>query len=111
MGAILCARQTTTAFSTARGRPLNGALRPDLVRPEAVDIVPEEPHFKQSDLNTFGMGWNAPQGAHGWPSAGSREKGERIVASIKVDMVAHVTERLDWLARNRTYGGQNMRER
>ena len=90
---------------------MNGALRPDLVRPEAVAIVPEEPHFKQSDLNTFGMGWNAPQGAHGWPSAGSREKGERIVASIKVDMVAHVTERLDWLARNRTYGGQNMRER
>jgi creatinine amidohydrolase len=87
------------------------ALRPDLVKPGAVDMAPTEPDFKQADLNTFGMGWNAPQGAHGWPSAGSREKGERIVATIKANMVPHVKQRLAWLARNKTYGGRDMRER
>jgi hypothetical protein len=57
------------------------------------------------------MGWNASEGAHGWPSAGSREKGEKIIASIKANIVPHVAERLEWLAGNRPYGGQDTRER
>jgi len=87
------------------------ALRPDLVGSDVQDMVPDKPGWRQSDLNTFGMGWAVPRGVYGRPSAASREKGERILDSIKANLRAHVTERLEWLAENRPYGAHETPER
>jgi len=84
------------------------ALHPDLVGPARPDIRQAVEGFKQPDLNTFGMGFVAPGGACGMPSKASRAKGEKIVESIKKNMLPHVRQRLDWLAKNRTYSGKGM---
>jgi len=81
-------------------------LRPELVRPDGPDMVPAVQGFVQPDLNTFGVGYVAPEGAYGLPSLASREKGERLVASIKTNMLRHVRERLAWLAQRRGYTGK-----
>jgi creatinine amidohydrolase len=87
------------------------ALRPDLVRSGGVDMTAQVEGFEQADLNTFGFGYNAPEGAYGSPSLASREKGERIVESIKRNMLRHVRQRLEWLEKNRTYSGKGLDER
>jgi len=84
------------------------ALKPERVKPEVVDMIPTEDNFRQTDLNTFGMGWNAPEGAFGSPSLASKEKGEKAIASIERNMLAYVRERLDWLAKDRSYNGKEM---
>lgn len=80
------------------------AIAPEWVKPDAVDMQPPVENWKQSDLNTFGMGFFAEHGATGYPSLASREKGEKIVVSIKQNLLRHVTERIEWLNKNRTYG-------
>jgi len=87
------------------------ALKPDWVRPERANINGPIEKWKQPDLNTFGVGYFAPDGALGYPSLASREKGEQLVASIKRNMIPHIRERLSWLATNRTYSGKGLNER
>ena len=84
------------------------ALRPDLVRPERVDMAkpPEAPYpLGQSDLSTFGVGHVAPEGATGFPSMATAERGQRIVASIRERIVPFVRDRLARLEGNRRYSG------
>jgi len=87
------------------------SVAPELVKPGGVDMAPTEPNFRQPDLNMFGMGWNAPEGAYGSPSLASKEKGDILVASSKKGLVRHVRERLAWLDKNDTYAGKDMNER
>jgi len=88
------------------------ALKPEWVNKDrAVDMEPTVEGFEQPDLNTFGMGYNAPAGAYGVPSLASREKGEKIIASIKRNIVPHIRQRLEWLDRNRTYRGKGTNDR
>ena len=82
------------------------ALAPEWVKPGTVDMKSPVENWKQSDLNTFGMGFFAENGAAGYPSLASREKGERIVASIKKNMLRHINERIHWLDKNRIYSGK-----
>jgi creatinine amidohydrolase len=87
------------------------ALRPDLVKPGGPDLKLAVKGFQQSDLTTFGVGYAAPQGAFGSPSLASRAKGEKLVASAKRNVVAHIRERLKWLAKNRNYSGKRRTRR
>lgn len=86
------------------------ALCPGLVKADCVDIRPTVEGFRQSDLNTFGIGYVAPEGAFGSPSLATREKGEKLVASIKKNLLPHIRARLDWLDKNRTYSGKRLDE-
>ena len=79
-------------------------IAPDLIGPERADMHPVH-DWRQSDLNTFGVRYFAPDGAPGYPSLASREKGERLVASIKRNIIPFIRERLRWLEQNRAYGG------
>ena len=84
------------------------ALRPEWVDLEkAKDMEPAVAEFLQPDLNTFGVGYVAPEGAYGVPSLATPEKGERIVAGIKESLVRHVRQRLAWLETNPTYSGKD----
>ena len=80
------------------------ALNPELVKPGAVDMTPTVKGFQQSDLNSFGVGFISPEGSYGHPSLATREKGEKLIASIKQNMLPYLIERLEWLEQNRTYG-------
>ena len=82
------------------------ALRPDLVGPERLDLEPAVEGFRQPDLSTFGVGYVAPAGAFGYPSMASREKGERILASLKRNLIALIRQRLAWLEQKRNYSGK-----
>ena len=86
------------------------ALAPEWVKPDKPDMEPTVPSFRQTDFNTFGMGYFAPQGAVGYPSLASKGKGEKIVASIKRNLLLHLRERLEWLEKNRTYSGKGLDE-
>ena len=107
--------------SAASGRPdihageletsLMMVLRPELVKGNGPDIRPTVDGFQQADLDTFGMGFIAPEGAYGHPSLASREKGERALESIKADLIRHIRQRLDWLEKNRTYSGRGTDEK
>ncbi len=81
-------------------------IAPGLVKDDRRDIVQQVQGFEQTDLNTFGMGFNAPDGAYGRPSLATREKGERLLAKVKLNLVKHVKERLAWLDKSRTYSGK-----
>ncbi len=83
------------------------ALRPELVGSERPDLEkPTVEGFQQPDLSTFGVGYVAPAGAFGHPSMASREKGERILASLKRNLIALLRQRLTWLEQNRNYNGK-----
>ena len=60
--------------------------------------------FIQSDLNLYGMKHVSPEGAVGFPSKATPQKGEAIVAEIKEALLAFVRRRLEWLAESRGYG-------
>ncbi len=82
------------------------ALRPDLVREERADIQrPKgEPHpLQQQDLNTFGIGHFSPKGAVGTPSLATRERGEKIIASIKERIIPHIRDRIARLEKDWKY--------
>lgn len=83
---------------------LHLVIAPHLVRPERADMHTKH-DWRQSDLNTFGVGYFAPRGAPGYPSLATREKGEHLVASIKQSIIPFIRERLRWLDHNRTYSG------
>jgi creatinine amidohydrolase len=82
------------------------ALRPDLVRPGRPAWKPSVKGFLQPDLATFGIGFIAPNGAYGDASLASREKGEKLILSIKRNMVKHIRQRLQWLQKTRVYSGK-----
>ena len=82
------------------------ALRPELVKPERPDIRPTVEGFQQPDLTTFGVGYVAPEGAFGYPSLASAEKGRRLLESLKRNLIAHIRQRLEWLEKNRNYSGR-----
>ena len=83
------------------------ALHPELVREERADMKTPVKGFVQPDLTSFGVGFFAPGGACGLPSMASREKREKIVASIKRNMMPHIRRRLGWLKKNRVYSGKD----
>ena len=82
------------------------ALRPDLVQPARPDLKPTVKGFQQPDLTTFGVGFIAPNGAYGDPSLASREKGEKLILSVKRNLIKHIRQRLKWLAKSRSYSGK-----
>ncbi len=86
------------------------ALRSNLVKPGRPAWKPSVKGFLQPDLATFGIGFIAPNGAYGDASLASREKGEKLVLSIKRNMVKHIRQRLQWLSKNRVYGGKGRAE-
>jgi len=83
------------------------AIAPDLVRPERADAeyTPEDVPLVQGDLTTFGVAHVAPKGAVGWPSYGSKEQGEAVIASVKKNMMPHIRDRIERLRRDWSYGG------
>lgn len=83
------------------------AIAPHLVGDHRVDLFPAdvEPDVRQGDLTQFGVAFFSPDGVWGAPTRASAELGERIVASVKRNMVAHVQRRLEWLARSERYEG------
>lgn len=86
------------------------SLVPELVKPGGVDMHSAY-NWKQSDLNTFAMGYFVPDGACGYPSLASREKGDKCILSIKRQIIPYIRERLGWLEQNRTYTGKEWTER
>lgn len=84
------------------------ALRPELVREERIDMVPQkgEPYpLKQADLTTFGVGHFSPGGAFGFPSYATAEKGKQIIESIRENMLPFVRDRVGRLRNCRDYSG------
>ncbi len=81
------------------------ALFPEHVRDARVDMPPNERGWIQPDLNTFGMGYFAPDGAPGYPSLASREKGLKLVAGCQSALLKHIRDRLAWLEADRRYRG------
>jgi creatinine amidohydrolase len=82
------------------------AIRPDLVKPGRPEFKLSLKGFEQPDLTTFGFGVIAPNGAYGDASLASREKGEKLILSVKRNLIRRIWQRLEWLAKNRTYGGR-----
>jgi len=83
------------------------ATHPELVRKERIDIeYPEDGSWTglvQTDLTTFGIGHISPGGAAGEPSKATREKGEKIIASVKKNLIPFLKERIRRLEENPTY--------
>lgn len=86
------------------------ALAPNVVGPDRRDMKPRHA-WKQSDLNTFAIRYFAPDGAPGYPSLGTPEKGDAIHASLKKNLVPFIRERLRWLQQDRTYTGKGRTQR
>ncbi len=84
------------------------AIAPEAVGSDRRDIKPRH-DWRQSDLNTFAIRYFAPDGAPGYPSLASEEKGRAILASFKRTLVPHIRERLRWLRQDRTYTGKGRR--
>ena len=87
------------------------ALRPDLVKPGRPEPKLSVKGFLQPDLTTFGVGFIAPKGAYGDPSLASREKGEKLILSVKQNMMKHIRQRLKWLGKSRIYSGKGHAQR
>jgi creatinine amidohydrolase len=83
------------------------AIAPGLVGPEREDFAPPDgdPAIRQSDLTHFGVGFFSPAGVWGYPSRATRETGQKLVASIRANIVQHVRTRLEWLDREPRYEG------
>jgi creatinine amidohydrolase len=85
------------------------AIAPDLVKPERTDMPShlDEAHpLQQPDLNTFGVGHFSPEGAVGWPSLASREKGETILKEWRQRAAVQVRDRLRRLDEMPRYAGR-----
>ncbi len=82
------------------------AIDPAHVGAERVDVAPPgERPLRAQDLTTFGTGHLAPDGAMGHPSLASREKGEKLIASVRAGMMAHIRDRLRRLDEQPRYSG------
>lgn len=84
------------------------ALRSDLVRDERADMpapTDDRSPLQQRDLTTFGVGHMNPQGAAGFPSTASEQKGKQIVASVEKNMLEYLRDRLARLKEQRRYVG------
>jgi creatinine amidohydrolase/Fe(II)-dependent formamide hydrolase-like protein/ribosomal protein S18 acetylase RimI-like enzyme len=83
-------------------------LKPDLVKKNMQDaqykneIIP----LKQSDLTTFGIGHFNPNGALGFPSYASKEKGDRLIDSIRNRMLPFIRDRIERLRILPLYSGK-----
>jgi creatinine amidohydrolase len=62
-------------------------------------------NFKQSDLNTFGVGRMTPHGIWGCPQHATQEKGKKQIADIKKNIVPFILERIKRLDKDPRYGG------
>lgn len=84
------------------------AIAPELLRPSAPDITGrDEPlPLEQRDLTTFGVGTLSPHGTGGFPSRATKEAGERLLTSMKANILAFVTDRLRRLADQPRYSGK-----
>ena len=84
------------------------ALRPDLVGPPEA-ALPQAPgrgeRFQRADLNTFGVGCRDASGVWGDSRGADAASGQAIAASIARNQLAHVQERLKWLAEQPGYAG------
>ncbi len=65
----------------------------------------QEENFKQSDLNTFGVGRMTPHGVWGCPQHATQEKGKKQIAEIKKNIVPFILERIRRLEKDPRYGG------
>ncbi len=84
-------------------------LYPELVKNESADITEPkwlQQEFQPPDLNTFGVGHIAAQGAVGFPSRASAEKGKEYAEWIQKDAVTWINQRLEWLQKQRNYSGR-----
>jgi len=82
-------------------------LAPELVRSERADAdYPEEEWpLGQADLTTFGVGHLNPRGAIGWPSLGSREKGEAAIKAVRERLIPYLKNRIERLRKQPRYAG------
>jgi len=84
-------------------------IQPDLVRTDRYADRPVPPPtpvpLTQRDLTLFGVGHFNPEGPVGAPSLATREKGQAIVASLRVGLVAYVRDRIARLRDNPRYAG------
>ncbi len=79
------------------------ALRPDLVQPGRPSLKLSVKGFQQPDFTTFGVGFAAPKGNYGDASLASREKGDKLICSVKRNLIKHIRQRLEWLGKSRIY--------
>lgn len=82
------------------------ALAPDLVGSQREDMPSQQGQefpLSQSDLNTFGVGHFAPQGAVGCPSLATREKGEAVISAVEKRMIPYLQDRLARLKQQPKY--------
>lgn len=83
------------------------AIQPGQVRPEFADSPPLQipGELNPADLNAFGMGHFARDGAVGSPCFATADKGHAIIASVRPKMLAHVRERIERLRTQSRYAG------
>ena len=83
------------------------ALRPDLVRPERPDAqYRDEPYpLAQTDLTMFGIGCVNPNGAVGWPSDATSEKGAALIESFRARIIPFLKNRIERLRDTKRYSG------
>jgi creatinine amidohydrolase len=77
-----------------------GAHREDVTNPRWL-----QGEIERADLNLYGVGYAAPDGALGLPTRASAEKGAQIVAQIQTDALEWLKQRLSWLKENRRFSG------
>ena len=61
--------------------------------------------YKQSDLNTFGVGRMSPSGVWGDPSKATLAKGQKQVLEIKKNMIPFIKERIRRIEKDSRYAG------
>ena len=62
--------------------------------------------LKQSDLNTFGVGYLNPNGIPGYPENASVELGKKLVEAIISGSIAELEKRFELLKKNRRFCGK-----
>ena len=75
------------------------------VSDDRCDCDPFMDGIRQSDLNTFGVGRLSSSGTWGYPSKSSKTKGQKMIASVRKNMIAFIKERLALLDADPRYGG------
>lgn len=84
------------------------AIRPDLVGPVAAALPVNTQRgvaFQRGDLTTFGIGHRDASGVWGDGAGGDPADGHAQVERIAAAQLAHVRERLAWLAEQPAYAG------
>jgi len=81
-------------------------VRPELVRDERHDRPPPDGELalQQADLNHFGIGHQAPDGALGYPSDASAEKGAALIKNKQERLLVWLRDRIARLESQPSYG-------